>query len=166
MRDLVGVVGVFRAENETLEAALAKLRAEYRMLKVELTRLKKLPTAAVQTLKVGDSDATSRGASRRRQRVPSTRRRGSQLAKLTISETVVVKMKAPGLRQKGCEEIVVQDLSLSPTATLYRRVRREAPNRAAVVADLAPGIVGGYGQNLHHLVLMLSTQGQWPASAS
>jgi hypothetical protein len=51
-------------------------------------------------------------------------------------------------------------LSLSPTATLYRRERWETPDGAAIVAELAPGIVGGYGPNLHRLILMLSTQGQ------
>ena len=45
----------------------------------------------------------------------SSRRRGSQLDKLTIDATVVVRAKAPaGSRHKGYEEIVVQDLNLRP----------------------------------------------------
>ena len=52
----------------------------------------------------------------------SSRRRGSQLDKLTIDATVVVRAKAPaGSRHKGYEEIVVQDLNLSPQVTLARR---------------------------------------------
>src|SRR5260370_6128448 len=58
----------------------------------------------------------------------SPRRRGSQLDKLTIDATVVVRAKAPaGSRHKGYEEIVVQDLNLSPQVTLYRRERWETP---------------------------------------
>jgi hypothetical protein len=163
VRDLVSVVGELRVENETLKVALAKLRAEHQIVKDELARLKKLPPRppfkASGMEKATQQGATPGAAGKKGPR--STRRRGSQLDKLTISDTIVVKANAPeGSRHKGYEDIVVQDLSLSPTATLYRRERWETPDGAAVVADLAPGIVGGYGPNLHRLVLMLNTQGQ------
>ena len=163
VRDLVGVVVELRVENETLKVALAKLRAEHQIVKDELARLKKLPPRppfkASGMEKATQQGATPGAAGKKGPR--STRRRGSQLDKLTISDTIVVKANAPeGSRHKGYEDIVVQDLSLSPTATLYRRERWETPDGAAVVADLAPGIVGGYGPNLHRLILMLNTQGQ------
>ena len=53
-----------------------------------------------------------------------------------------------GSRNKGFEDIVVQDLSLNPQVTRYRRERWETPDGKTVVADLDPGIVGGYGPNL------------------
>ena len=91
----------------------------------------------------------------------SPRRRGSQLDKLTIDATVVVRAKAPaGSRHKGYEEIVVQDLSLSPQVTLYRRERWETPEGETIIAALDPGIVGGYGPNLHRLILALHFSGQ------
>jgi len=54
----------------------------------------------------------------------STRRRGSQLDKLTIGSTELVRAKVPACsRHKGYEDIVVQDLSLHPQVTRYRRER-------------------------------------------
>jgi len=91
----------------------------------------------------------------------STRRRGSQLDKLTIGATVVIRTTPPpGSRRRGFEDIVVQDVSLKPTATLYRRERWETPDGEAIVAELDPGIVGGYGPHLHRLVLALHFSGQ------
>ena len=91
----------------------------------------------------------------------SSRRRGSQLDKLTIDATVVVRAKAPaGSRHKGYEEIVVQDLNLSPQVTLYCRERWETPEGGRIIAALDPGIVGGYGPNLHRFVLALHFSGQ------
>jgi Transposase IS66 family len=91
----------------------------------------------------------------------STRRRGSQLDKLTIDATVIVRTRAPaGSRRKGYEDIVVQDLSLHPQVTRYRRERWETPAGETLLADLAPGIVGGYGPNLQRFVLALHFSGQ------
>ena len=106
VRDLVGVVGVLRAENETLKVALAKLRAEHQIVKDELARLKNLPPRPPIKAS-GMEKATQRGSglgTDGKKGPRSTRRRGSQLDKLTISETVVVKAEAPdGSRHKGYE---------------------------------------------------------------
>ena len=132
VRELIGEVGRLRAESEKLSDALTRLKVEHQAVKDELARLKNLPPRPPQKPS-GMDKATDRGGSsfdRRSGGVgakspegkKSRRGRGSQLDKLTIDTTVVVRAKAPaGSRHKGYEEIVVQDLSLSPQVTLYRR---------------------------------------------
>src|SRR5712672_2638653 len=164
VRELIGEVGRLRAGNEKLGFALKELKAEHQAVKDELARLKNLPPRPPQKPS-GMDKATDRGGSGSGDKSPagekSSRRRGSQLDKLTIGATVVVTAKAPaGSRRKGYEEIVVQDLSLSPQVTLYRRERWETPEGERIIAELDPGIVGGYGPNLHRFVLALHFSGQ------
>jgi hypothetical protein len=165
VRDLIGEVGRLRAENEKLSVALTKLKVEHQAVKDELARLKKLPPRPPQKPS-GMDKATGRGVSggggaKNAEGGKSSRRRGSQLDKLTIGETVVVRANAPtGSRHKGYEEIVVQDLSLRPQVTLYRRERWETPAGETIIAELDAGIVGGYGPNLHRLILALHFSGQ------
>ena len=164
VRELIGEVGRLRAENEKLGVALTQLKAEHQAVKDELARLKKLPPRPPQKPS-GMDKATDRGGSgggdTSAAGEKSSRQRGSQLDKLTIGATVVVRVAAPvGSRHKGYEEIVVQDLSLSPQVTLYRRERWETLEGERIVAELDPGIVGGYGPNLHRFVLALHFSGQ------
>ena len=163
VRDLIGEVGRLRAENEKLGGALRKLKVEHQAVKDELARLKNLPPRPPQKPS-GMDKATDQGGSgggKSGDGEKSSRRRGSQLDKLTIGATIVVTAKAPaGSRHKGYEDIVVQDLSLSPQVTLYRRERWETPEGERIIAALDPGIVGGYGPNLHRLVLALHFSGQ------
>jgi len=160
VRDLIGEVGRLRAENEHLGDALTKLKAEHQAIKDELARLKKLPPRPPQKPS-GMDKATDRGGDKSPAGEKSRRRRGSRLDKLTIGATVVVSAKAPaGSRHKGYEDIVVQDLNLSPQVTLYRRERWETPEGERIIAELDRGIVGGYGPNLHRLVLALHFSGQ------
>jgi hypothetical protein len=164
VRDLIGEVGRLRVENEKLGVAFTKLKAEHQVVKDELARLKKLPPRPPQKPsgmdKATDRDGSDDGA-KNAEGEKSSRRRGSKLDKLTIGETVVVRAKAPaGSRHKGYEEIVVQDLSLSPQVTLYRRERWETPEGETIIAELDAGIVGGYGPNLHRLILALHFSGQ------
>ena len=44
--------------------------------------------------------------------------------------------------------------------TLYRRERWETPEGETIIAELDAGIVGGYGPNLHRLILALHFSGQ------
>jgi hypothetical protein len=165
VRELIGEVGRLRAENEKLSGAFAKLKVEHQAVKDELARLKNLPPRPPQRPS-GMDKAMERGGSgiggdKSGAGEKSRRRRGSQLDKLTIGATVVVRAKAPaGSRHKGYEEIVVQDLSLSPQVTRYRRERWQTPAGETIIAALDPGIVGGYGPNLHRLVLALHFSGQ------
>ena len=161
VRDLIGEVTRMRAENEKLGGALAKLRVEHQAVKDELARLKALPPRPPFKPsgmdKSTDAKEPETGGGKKR----SLRRRGSQLDRLKIGATVVVKADAPaGSRNKGFEDIVVQELSLSPQVTRYRRERWEAPDGKTIIADLDPALVGGYGPNLHRFVLALHFSGQ------
>ncbi len=162
VRDLIHEVTRLRAENEKFVGALGKLRIEHQAVKDELARLKRLPPRPPIKPSGMDKATEAKGPEGGGEKGGrSTQRRGSQLDKLTIGATVVVAAKAPaGSRHKGYEDIVVQDLSLKPTATRYRRERWETPDGETIVAELDPGIVGGYGPHLHRLVLALHFSGQ------
>src|SRR4249920_1988973 len=165
VRDLIGEVGRLRAENEKVNFALTQLKAEHQSVKDELARLKNLPPRPPHKPS-GMDKATDRSGLEdvdgpRPKGEKSSRRRGSQLDKLTIDATVVVRTKAPaGSRHKGYEEIVVQDLNLSPRVTRYRRERWQTSDGKTIIAELDSGIVGGYGPNLHRFVLVLHFSGQ------
>ena len=162
MRDLLGAFTQLQWKHEELSGAFAKLRIEHQAVKDELARYKKLPPRPPQKPS-GMEKATDRpedGAGETKAG-RSTRRRGSNLDKLKIDRTVVVKADAPaGSRRKGYEDIVVQDLAFHPLVTCYRRERWETPDGQSVIAPLDPGIVGGYGPHLHRLILTLHFQGQ------
>src|SRR5262249_39309832 len=165
VRELIGEVGRLRAENEKLSSAFTELKTEHQAVKDELARLKNLPPRPPQKPsgmdKATDRSVSGGGGAKNPEGKKSGRRRGSQLDKLTIGATVVVGAKVPpGSRHKGYEEIVVQDLSLSPQVTRYRRERWQTPEGKTIIAALDPGIVGGYGPNLHRFVLALHFSGQ------
>jgi hypothetical protein len=161
VRSLVDEVTRLRARSEELEGALAKLKIEHEAVKDELARLKNLPPRPPQKPSGMDKatdrpDSQAKGCKGGR----ATERRGSNLDKLTVTRTVVVEVEAPaGSRRKGYEDIVVQDVVLNPSVTRYRRERWQTPNGETLVAPLDPGIIGGYGPDLHRLVLMLHFQG-------
>jgi hypothetical protein len=162
VRELIGEVTRLRAENEKLSGSLARLKLDHQAVKDELARLKHLPPRPPQKPSGMEKSTEGKGPQAGGDNDGrSMRRRGGHLNKLTINETVVVKAKAPaGSRHKGYEEIVVQDLALNTKVTRYRRERWETPDGKTVIAELAPGIVGGYGPNLHRLVLMVHFAGQ------
>ena len=144
--DLIHEVTRLGAENEKLVGAVGRLRIEHQTVKDELARLKRLPPRPPHKPSGMDKATEAKGPEGGGEKGGrSTQRRGSQLDKLTIGATVVVSAQAPaGSRHKGYEDIVVQDLSLTPTATRYRRERWETPDGETIVAELDPGIVGGY----------------------
>jgi transposase IS66 family protein len=162
VRDLIGEVTRMRAENEKLDGALAKLRLEHQAVKDELARLKHLPPRPPIKPSGMDKSTQAKGSEAGDDKGGrSSRRRGSQLDRLKIGATVVVKANPPaGSRNKGFEDIVIQDLSLNPQVTRYRRERWETPDGKTIIAALDSGIVGGYGPNLLRLVLTLHFSGQ------
>ena len=171
VRELIGEVGRLRTENEKLSGALTKLKVEHQAVRDELARLKNLPPRPPQKPS-GMDKATDRGVSggagaKSPAGDKSSRRRGSQLDKLTIDATVVVRAKAPaGSRHKGYEEIVVQDLNLSPQVTLYCRERWETPEGERIIAALDPGIVGDMARICIALSWRCISPGKSPASGS
>ena len=158
-RELIGEVTRLRAEYEKVSGALAKLRVEHQAVKDELARLKNLPPRPPQKPSGMDKATDQPDSQAKDKGGRSTKRRGCNLDKLTITQTIEVKVDAPaGSRHKGYDEIVVQDLVLNPLVTRYRRERWETPDGKTVVAPLDPGIVGGYGPHLHRVVLTLHYQ--------
>lgn len=162
VRDLIGEVTRLRSANEKLAGALTKLKVEHQAVKDELARFKTLPPRPSfkpsGMEKASDTKSPKAGLDRKGR---SLRRRGKQLDKLTIDATIVLKAKPPaGSRHKGYEDIVVQDLALHPKVTRYRRERWQTPDGQTIVAELDAGITGGYGPNIHRLVLMLHFAGQ------
>jgi transposase IS66 family protein len=162
VRDLVHEVTRLGSENEKLSGTLAKLRIEHQAVKDELARLKHLPPRPPIKPSGMDKSTPVKGpAGDGHKGGRSTRRRGSQLDKLKVGAIVNVKANPPdGSRNKGFEDITVQDLNLRPTVTRYRRERWETPDGETIIAELPPGIVGGYGPNLHRAVLALHFAGQ------
>jgi hypothetical protein len=162
MRDLLSAFAQLQSKQEELSGALAKLRIEHQAVKDELARYKKLPPRPPQKPS-GMEKATDRTevGTEETKGERSRRRRGGNLDKLKIDRTVVVKAEAPaGSRFKGFEDIVIQDVAFHPWVTRYRRERWLTPEGQTVIAPLDPGLVGGYGPNLHRLILMLHFQGQ------
>jgi hypothetical protein len=154
VRELLGEVARLRADNERLSAGLSKLQVEHQAVKDELARLKGLPPRPPVKPSGMEKSTQAKGtdgeAGKKDGR--STRRRGSLLDRLTISNTVVIKAAAPtGSRHKGYEDIVVQDLNRKRRLRLavthkclaalrygpLRRGRRDGRSHAILLPSLA-----------------------------
>jgi regulator of replication initiation timing len=117
---LEGRIAGLRDENTTLREHVAALTAENRMLKDEVARLKELPRRPPDRPSGMEPSTDAGQAGKKKSR--SRRRRGSTLARMTITEEVVLPAAAPvGSRFKGYDDIVVQDLDLRARTTRYRR---------------------------------------------
>jgi hypothetical protein len=105
--------------------------------------------------------ATDRPENPSRGSASPPRHRGPGVSTLSIDRTVTLTTSAPaGSRQKGYEEIIVQDIAFKPEVTLYRRERGMTPDGRTATAALPAGVVGGCGPHLIRLVLVLHFQGQ------
>ena len=161
VRRLLGEVERLGAENEKLNSTIGGLRRENQELKDEIRRLKHLPPRP-PFKPSGMEKATDRPEAEKSEATGAPRRRrGPGVSKLSINRTVTLRAAAPaGSRQKGYEEIIVQDVAFRPEVTLYRRERWVTPDGRTVTAAPPPGVIGGCGPHLHRLVLMLHFQGQ------
>ncbi len=89
------------------------------------------------------------------------RRRGGTRAKLAIHEERTLEIDAPpGSRFKGYAGLLVQDLSIRPHVTHFRRECWQAPDGRTVMAALPAGVDGHFGPELRRFVLAQYHQGQ------
>jgi Transposase IS66 family len=156
---LEGRIAALHDENTTLGEQAAALAAENRSLKDEVARLKVLPRRPPD--KPSGMEQSTEAGQASKKKPGSRRRRSATLARITITEEVVLPAGAPvGSRFKGYDDIVVQDLDLRARATRYRRERWTTPSGETVSGVLPAGIVGGFGPDLQRFILALHIQGQ------
>jgi regulator of replication initiation timing len=152
-------VATLQKENTGLREQVAALTAENRTLKDEIARLKELPKRPPD--KPSGMEKSTEAKLGPKKKPKSRRRRGPTLARIKITDEVVLPAPAPpGSRFKGYDDIVVQDLNLCARATRYRRERWTTPSGETVSGALPAGIMGGFGPDLQRFVLALHFQGQ------
>src|ERR1700710_1859819 len=152
-----GRIGGLEDENTTLREQAAGLRAQNRTLKDEVARLKALPRRPPDRPSGMEQSTQTGQIAKKKSR--SRRRRGATLARIAITQEVVLPAAAPaGSRFKGYDDIVVQDLDLRARATRYRRERWTTPSGETVSGALPAGIVGGFGPDLQRFILALHIQ--------
>lgn len=140
------------------EAELSRLVIEQRD---EIARLKGLKGRL--DIKPPSQPSGMEKASRPLATKTSTRRGGGpKTAKRTIHEERVIEaVVPPGSRFKGYESFVVQDLTLRPHVTRYRRERWRTPDGQSVIAPLPAGVAGHhFGPELRRFILAQYHQGQ------
>ena len=139
---------------------IARLKTENAELRTEIARLKGLKGRPdIKPNKPsGMQAATGPTAARQRRKG----RRGSKRAKLTITDTAIIKAEniPAGARLKGYEDYVVQDLVVQTRTTLYRRERWLLPSGETIVAPLPASITSHFGPELKRFVLAQYHQGQ------
>jgi len=142
VRDLIGEVTRMRAETEKTGRGVDQLRVEHQAVKDELARLKHLPPRP--PIKPSGMDKSTQAEEREagdKKSGRSLRRRGCQPRQAEDWRHYCCEGNPPaGSRNKGFEDIVVQDLSLKPQVTRYRRERWETPDGKTIIAALDPGL--------------------------
>ena len=150
VRQLVGEVARLRGETEKLSQALAAQRLENQALKDELARLKNLPPRPPQKPSGMDKATDRPGVEGEGVQGRAIDRSGAAKYSSTSSTVTrtVLSVEAPtGLRRKGFEDIVVQDVVCTPT-TRYRRERWETPDGKRWLRRSIPGSSGARARSL------------------
>jgi hypothetical protein len=152
--------GLSRTELEALLIELfgeiAALQQTNGELREEIARLKGLkgrPTIKPSGMDKGTGP--SKPAWRKKQRG-----RGKVTPRVAVEERVVKATIPEGSVFKGHEPFLVQDLTISVSATCYRRERWVTPDGRTILAPLPEGIDGHFGPELRRFVLMHYHQGQ------
>jgi len=95
---------------------------------------------------------------------PTTREkrrgRGKVTPRVNVEERVLKATIPQGSVFKGHEPFLVQDLTISVSATCYQRERWVTPDGRTILAPLPEGINGHFGPELRRFVLMHYHQGQ------
>lgn len=158
LSDLRSLVGTLIEQMQRLSAENGQLRAENRVLRDEIARLKGLPPRPpTRQTPSGMEKATGGGA----QSPGGVRRRGSVQERCALTREVVLSVATPpGSQFKGYQDVVVRDLVLEACVTRYRRERWRMPSGETLVAPLPTGVAGGFGPHLRRFLLAAHVEGQ------
>ena len=139
----------------------AELRRTVAALRDEIARLKGGPGRPDIKANIKPSGMEKASEAQPADPPGERRRRGGARAKLAIHEERTLKIDAPpGSRFKGYAGFLVQDLSIRPHVTHFRRECWQAPDGKTVMAPLPPGVDGHFGPELRRFVLAQYHQGQ------
>jgi hypothetical protein len=157
--ELRQLVGTLVAKFSEVGAENAALKAENRVLRDEVARLKGLPPRP--PLRPSGMEKATGDAGPGKSGKRSRRRRGAKRDRDAVTAEVVVKAAPPpGSRFKGYQDILVRELALSAEVVRYRRERWATPSGETVLAPLPAGIAGGCGPGLRRFLLVAHAQGQ------
>ena len=155
---LVEQLGKLEVSVDALTAEKVRLLSENAALRDEIARLKGLPPRPKFPLRPsGMEQATSKPEGKKSRK----RGRGAVRDKLVVTSEVRLKAQVPpGSRFRGYEDVLVQDLRIGVSVVRYRRERWETVEGERVIAELPPGIIGGFGPEVRRFIAAGHYQGQ------